>query len=136
MAASLAIPRPLDLRSVLERFASEDARIARTYRTILRRAVHPATSDAEVATQIEAEVIGPWRAARSRLAEHPARTPRERELVEAVMRYADMREKGWASSVVALRSNDRAALADADEHEANAETLLDYLKHGDKRAPR
>jgi hypothetical protein len=73
-----------------------------------------------------------------RLAARPW-TPREREIVEAVLGHAEARERRWADLVAALRAADPAAVAMIREQEAEAKgdvaLLLERLERWDPGAP-
>ncbi|MGH8607131.1 MAG: rhomboid family intramembrane serine protease [Gammaproteobacteria bacterium] len=126
-AAVVLLPKPLDYLAELNGLAAAERSAIDTYNRLYERASR--ISAADYASELEKEILPPWRRARARLAAQQSSWPApQKKLVDTLLRYADARERGWRDLAKALRTDDQTAAEAAQSNQDEAEKLLEELK--------
>jgi rhomboid protease GluP len=124
------LPTPSDLMAELEHFTSEEARIIDQYNAFLGRLQKNELGDDDYVAALEGQIVPPWRQARLRLAAQSGWPNRQQKVVTAILRYADMRERGWTDMAKATRLRDMAAMEEAKRTHQEADRLLRGMGSG------
>jgi rhomboid protease GluP len=135
MVAAASRPRTVDLQQELARFSATETRVQSRYNQALERARTGHLSDAAFAQIIDAEVIGPWRAARLRVAELRGLPLDQSLLLSRIGRYAEARERAWVVFAEALHQGNPGGVREAATLHAEAERQLKDLSKEEGPGP-
>ncbi|MBS1118897.1 MAG: Rhomboid family protein [Deltaproteobacteria bacterium] len=104
IGGALAIPRPQDASTLLERFGQVESQTLEKAADLERRSRAADRDDARLAAELERDVLAPWRAARGDLEAADHLAPRFAPLVVALRDYAAARQRSWETFDAALHA--------------------------------
>jgi regulator of RNase E activity RraB len=130
VAAWALIPRAVEIQRVFADFQTMERRAIDAYNSGLEWRQANQVSDEDLAKIIDDKVLPPWRAFEVRLHGIGRLPPEQRKRVDALLRYVEMRARGWKDMSAALRSEDPAKLRAAAAHQREAEGALKVLEDG------
>lgn len=113
--ALVVIRAPVDVGPALAKLDRVETAAIGSYQALMEKSKDGALTDAQVADEIEREVLAPWKAVRAELVAVGEPLARQKPLYELVLAYAASREAVWEASAAVLRATGDArprAMAD------------------------
>jgi rhomboid protease GluP len=113
---ALAIPRAQDPAAMLQKFGQVETKVLDKAQDLERRSREPDHDDARLATELERDVLAPWRALRGELEALDRLPARLDPLFAAIRDYAAARQRSWETFEAALHATGDERQAKLDLH--------------------
>jgi predicted DNA-binding ribbon-helix-helix protein len=112
----------MDFQAELTKFGSSESKILSNYKTLLQHA--GTMKDAELADQIQAQVVIPWSAEHQSLQKLTGLPKPQQHLVGMLLDYMDERQHGFANMVHGLRTHNVELVKQSLKQQMDAQTKL------------